>query len=187
MGNFDLMKHITLLALVLLVTSMFTACEEKPAYHPPLGWEKHENYVLKFTVHYPPGWILSNQGNPNLVFNITSPKVDEYDYIQENVNLIVQVVPEGTDAASYLTQLEEKATSQLVNIEKVSAGPMDFKGFDAMTSTYTAYVNDIRVKWTQYLWIKERRAYLLTYSAEITQYEAYKDFSNEIIKSLEFY
>lgn len=181
------MKHITLLSLVLLLACMYTACDEKPAYQPPLNWEKHENYALKFTVYYPPGWTLSNQGNPNLVFNISSPKVDEYDYIQENVNLIVQVVPEGTDAATYLAQLEQKATNQLVNIEKVSAEPTVFKGFDAMASTYTAYVNEIRVKWNQYVWVVDRRAYLLTYSAEITQYEAYKDFANEIIKSLEFY
>lgn len=187
MGNFEHMKSLPTLIWILLFTSFFTACDEKPAYQPPINWEKHENYVLKFSVYYPPTWTLTNQGNPNLVFNITSPKVDEYDYIQENVNLIVQVVPDGTDPASYLTQLEEKATNQLVKIEKVSAEPTVFKGMDAMTSTYTAYVNDIRVKWTQYLWINNHRAYLLTYSAEITQYEAYKDFANEIIKSLEFY
>lgn len=173
--------------MVLLLSTFFAACEDKPTYQPPLTWQKHENYALKFTIYYPPGWILSNQGNPDLVFNINSPKVDEYDYIQENVNLITQTVAEDMNPATYLKQLEEKATSQLFKIEKVSANPIEFKGHQAMTSTYTAYVNDIRVKWTQYLWIKERRAYLLTYSAEITQYEAYKDFANEIIKSLEFY
>ncbi len=187
MGKFGNMKLLPTLLVLLMLFATFTACKEQPTYQPPRNWEKHENYVLKFTVYYPPGWILSNQGNPNLVFNINSPKVDEYDYIQENVNLIVQVVPEDMDAETYLKQIEDKATNQLVKIEKVSAEPVNFKGFEAVTSTYTAYVNDIRVKWTQYLWIRDRRAYLLTYSAEIIQYDAYKDFANEIIKSLEFY
>jgi eukaryotic-like serine/threonine-protein kinase len=172
-----------LLAIILL--SLFTACGGEE-YMPPTGWQKHVNYTLNFTIHYPPGWKFSNQGNPNLIFNISSPKTSDQDYIEENVNLIVQDVAEGIDAASYLAELEKKASNQLESIEKQSNENVDFKGYPAITSTYLAKVNDIRVRWLQYTWIKDGKAYLLTYSAEIAQYEAYKDFAMEIIKSFQY-
>lgn len=181
------MKVAGKLLLAFILLTLFAACGGEEKYVPPMGWQKHENYTLKFTIYYPPGWKLSNQGNPNLIFNISSPKTSDQDYIQENVNLIVQEVTEGIDAAAYLVELEKKASIQLESIKKETNENVTFKGYPAILSTYQAQVNDIRVRWMQYTWIKDGKAYLLTYSAEIIQYEAYKDFANEIIKSFQFY
>jgi serine/threonine-protein kinase len=180
-----MMKTTGNFLLAIIVVTLVTACGGEK-YTPPTGWQRHENYTLKFSVYYPPGWKFSNQGSPNLIFNISSPKTNDQDYIQENVNLVVQDVAEGMDVTTYLEELEKKASNQLEAIEKQSNESVDFKGYSAITSTYLAQVNDIRVRWLQYTWIKDDKAYLLTYSAEIAQYDAYKDFALEIIKSFQF-
>ncbi len=169
----------------MMAVCLLAACG--PSYTPPPDWLKHENHTFKFTVYYPQGWKLSNQGSPELIFYISSPKLSEYDYVQENVNLISQVVAPETDLATYEQELEKKANSQLQNIKKISSTEMEFKGHPAINSVYEAVVNDVRVKWNQYVWLQDDRVYLLTYSADISQYETYKGLATEIIESLQFY
>ncbi len=163
----------------------FVAC--KPAYQPPEGWLKHENYNLKYTVHYPPTWKLSNQGSPDLLFYASSPKTYDEDPISENVNLISQIVAPDTDLERYITEMEAKATGQLQNIQKISSEKITFKDYPAIHGIYQASVNDVRVKWEQYVWIKDGRCYAFTYAAEIAQFDAYREVSHQIIESLQFY
>ncbi|CAN5136457.1 hypothetical protein BH09BAC1_BH09BAC1_01070 [soil metagenome] len=179
------MKVLQKVVAVLLVTCLFVACE--PGYTPPPDWQKHENYQLKYTVYYPNGWKLSNQGNPDLLFYVSSPKTGEHDHIQENVNLLSQVVSPETDLATYANEVEKKAGNQLVNLKKTASTEVEFKGFPAIFSTYEAQVNEIRVKWEQYTWLKDDRAYILTYSGDISQFEVYRGLATEIIESFRFY
>lgn len=169
-----------------LLLALFTQCAEE-GYSPPEGWLKHENSGVGYVVYYPPTWNLSNQGNPDLVFYVNSPKTGEEDYIQENVNLISQVVMAGMDVNVYIEQLEAKAAEMMPMFNKVMSEPREFKGFQAVYGVYEAEINGTRVKWEQYVWIKDTRSYMLTYSAEIIYFENYKKTAHEIINSLRFY
>lgn len=173
------------LLATLVLTCLLVACETP--YTPPEGWLKHENHNHQYTVHYPQGWKLSNQGSPGLLFYVSSPKTSEHDHVQENVNLISQVVASETDIPTYITELEKKADSQLQNLKRISTEDIQFKGYPTVFSVYEAEVNEVRVKWEQYAWLKGDRVYILTYSGDISQFEVYRGLATEIIESLRFY
>lgn len=182
---FGIMKIVVKIIAFAITIILFGACETP--YKPKDGWQKHENYTHKFTIYYPPSWKFSNQGNPNLVFYVSSPKKDEYDYVQENVNMIAQSVAAETTLENYIAELEKKAGGQLQNVTKTTDEHLDFKGFDAIYGVYQASVNDIQVKWDQYAWLNNGQVFILTYSAESSQYEAYKETAFEVIESLRFH
>jgi len=97
------------------------------------------------------------------------------------------VVASDTDIPTYIAELEKKADTQLKNLKRIGSEDIKFKGNPTVFSTYEAEVNEIRVKWEQYAWMKGDRVYILTYSGDISQFEVYRGLATEIIESLRFY
>jgi serine/threonine-protein kinase len=145
----------------------------------------YNNVLNKFKIDYPNNWVQKNNVNAIL---FCSPKEDDKDNFQENVNILLQ------DLSAHPMNLEEYADITKKQVaENVGSSAMlsikdvIFSGRKSKEISFNLNLSGKDLKVRQFVFIKENIAYLLTYTAEQSQFEKYKDISTKVMNSFRFY
>jgi hypothetical protein len=141
---------------------------------------KKDNYSIKF----PENWTLDSTHKSGTDFIILSPQSSEEDAFKENLNLVVQDLS-GLNFDLYnFTQLSEQQIqnymdeSELIENERLKKGQQEYQHL-----VYTAKNAGHVLRFEQYYWIINEKAYVLSFTAELTEFENYKDISKRILDS----
>jgi hypothetical protein len=140
-----------------------------------------------YFIQYPAEWEMNETGMMGTSFIIMSKQASDSDMFRENVNLLIQDL---TGMGITLDQFVEISTEQvktvvekgnLLESERLHKGALEYHKM-----VYTAESGDFELKFLQYYFILNDKAFILTFTAETTTYEAYKSAGERVLNSFRF-
>lgn len=147
------------------------------------GWEllDEENYAIQ----YPEDWKLDKSGMMGSSFFINSPATSLEDDFSENVNLIIQNLKGyNLDLDVYTKLSESQIKTMIVGSEIIESTRMkDKQGKDFHKIIYTGKLKGRELKFEQYYWVENERAFVLTLTCEKSQFEDYRIIGEKILDS----
>jgi hypothetical protein len=181
--NSKMMKKI-FLASVFIFTLI--SCNQWKSGHKKVvsieGWELFSS--SNFQIHYPKDWKLNQDGEFGTTFVLFRPKIDQLPEFLENVNLMIQ------DLSGYKLDLNGLVDVSLGQIAQISPAAevsesLRIKEDDVEYHkiTYSGVQNDIHLKWLQYYFVKDNKAYVLTYTALHDTFDDYIDTAVAIMNT----
>lgn len=161
------MKKLLFIILLLAINFTFSQTE----------WANFEKD--NFSIDYPKDWSLDTSGQMNSQFLLFS-KVEENDTFRENVNLIIQDL-KGQDMTlkSFIKLSENQITSMVENgkiIESENHGSYQ-------SVIWSGFISGYNLKFKQFLFIKDEKANVLTFTALETTFDAYIETGAKILDS----
>tara|TARA_B100000809_G_scaffold104252_1_gene102796 strand:- start:6179 stop:6730 length:552 start_codon:yes stop_codon:yes gene_type:complete len=179
------MKIITLIG-VLAITLNFTAYGQTS--NNTRSTDNQDNWELltenNYSIKHPSYWELNKSGQLGTSFILFSPASSEEDQFKENVNLLIQDLTDlHFNLDEYvqlsLNQIKEIATdAKSIESEKVPSGNSNYQKV-----IYTANQGDFLLKFEQYYWVQNNKAYVLTLTCEKDQFDAFKMTGEKILNS----
>jgi serine/threonine-protein kinase len=144
---------------------------------------RHANYSVK----YPPSWTLDNSGDHGTAFILFSPKESADDDFIENVNLLIQDVG-GMDLDGYTKLSEEQIASGkfLSNSKLLESNRIRNRAGDYQRVFFTSGDEGSSMKFEQYYWVRDRKAYVVTLTAKEDLFEGYRGVGEKILDSFKF-
>ncbi|MBD2683289.1 MULTISPECIES: serine/threonine-protein kinase [Nostoc] len=150
--------------------------------------ENYNNAVYGITIKYPENWEYT--GTPDRitgnVVKFISPKESETDAYLENVNLIIQDLPENRRELEQFTKfyLDEIQQSD-PNTKILEQGKTQLTNRPAYQVTYTLEEEGVKIQRLQVWMVKHNKAYIMTYTADVAKYSKYLQTAQAMINSLE--
>ncbi len=148
------------------------------------NWKTYTNYANHYTMNYPENWVQQFTNN-TLVF--LSPREDDKDWFQENVNVMLQDLSQQSMSLEQYTELTQKQTIDHIGSSAIIAlKNATIVGQRAKEFIYNLSYQGRNLKVKQYWFIKDNIAYLFTYTAEQSQFSNYESTAIEMIRSFKF-
>ena len=149
------------------------------------GWLTYTDSANKFTVNYPKEWVHKETVNSVLFL---SPKENDNDNFQENVNILLQDLSEKPMNLEQYTTLSKKMIKENAPSSAIiSSTPTTFAGQRSVETIYTMTFEGRAMKLKQTWFIKNKTAYVLTFTAEQSKYDKYEPTATAIINSFKFF
>ena len=136
------------------------AREAARQYADSAAWQTIDR--ADFSIRYPSDWTLQPESE-SAVFYLYAPAESDGDRFRENVSLVVEVLPSGKyDADSYVEEAVKLLQVQVTKNERV-----EWAGHVGRRLVYTQRPElDIVTTNELYVWVINRKAYLLAFSRE---------------------
>lgn len=145
------------------------------------GWKilNETNY----SIQYPANWDLDQSGHMGTTFLINSKLISEQGQYIENVNLIIHDLRGSTIYLNkFVKMTESKLPTILTNFTLIESKRVNDKG-EFHKIIFTGDQGNTKLKFEQYLWVKGIRAYVLTFTADQTQFDNYQQTGEKILNS----
>lgn len=163
--------------LLNFLTILLIACSS-------MNWNEYVDNINHYKLKYPDKW--TKQAMPNGIAFL-SPKENEKDMFQENVNMILQDLSQQPMNLEQYTELSKKQITENFGASAlVSMKATTLAGQEAKELVYNMNYQGRKLKLKQYWFIKGNTAYLFTYTAEPSQYDKYEKTATELIRSFTF-
>ncbi len=137
-----------------------------------------------YKINYPNSWQLDTSKLAGTEFFIFSPLESDTDKFSENVNLIIQNL---TGQVITLKQYKEITDKQLIDfatdLEVYSSSIIETEKDDYYKVVYAMTQGKKRLIITSLCFIKNDKAFLITFTTEQIKYEQYKTTGEEILSS----
>jgi len=170
-------KLITLL-LIFISTSLFAQDD----------WQTYanDNYSIKF----PADWEYSDlKPQPLIAFMLFSPEISqEKDNFREKINLTIEELSQADYTLEEYTDITlDQVKKQIPTAKMISALPTSIGNIDATNIVWSAdFGNGIILQFNQLFAVKDRIAYVLTFSATEAEYDTYIKDAIKILSSFKF-
>ncbi len=138
-----------------------------------------------YKIQYPKSWQLDTSKIMGTNFFVLAPLENATDKFRENVNGIIQDLRgQNIDLEKY-KQITDKQISEFVTDSKVfeSAIIKSNESNHYYKIVYAITQGKFRLKITSFCFIKNDKAYLVTFTTEFDKYEQYKNVGEEILNS----
>jgi PsbP len=176
------MLHIkTLLSLFLLAFALVGFAQNTPATDLQAYTQKD------FTIKYPKIWALDTSKVMGSQVVLFSPIEDANDTFKENVNVMVQDLKGYNLTLKDYAELSEKQITTLVTNGKIYESKVVKTPLgECYQSTYSMEQETVKLKLMCFCYIKNEKAYLITFTALAEKFEAYKNTGVQIMNSFIF-
>ncbi len=134
-----------------------------------------ENYAIR----YPDKWEINASGYMGTKFIILSP-VEENDVFRENINLIIQDLSTYDINLDDFAQLSENQIKTQFGENSIIEHKKEGNHYKII---YQGAQNGIDMMFEQYYFLKDKKAYILTFTSIPTAFDAYKQIAEEILSS----
>jgi len=137
-----------------------------------------------YSVQYPPDWELVESRQMGTDFMLFSPLASDSDIFKENVNLLVQDLSGfNLDLDSYVQMSEKQLLAVItdpiiIESKRMKSGSSDYHKF-----LYTGKQGQFKLKFEQYVWVEDKKAYILTLTCEDEKYSDYRETGEAILNS----
>jgi len=165
------------LLLILLLSFQLSNCQSNK--------KKSVKEINKngYTLSYPSNLKLDESGKQGSDFMLFTEKKNSADNFIENINLIVQNLETlNLDLNEFveLTENQIKANANLISSERIKNSNVEFQKL-----IYSAHLNNFDLKFIQYDFVKNNKAYILTFTAKEDEFEKYSYDMEKIMKTFE--
>jgi hypothetical protein len=140
-----------------------------------------------FKIEYPKSWTLDTSGLVGSELFVLSTLENDSDKFRENVSVIIQnLAGQNIDLNKYQdiseTQIASLGTDgKLFESSKIQAAKGDY-----YRVRYALNRANFKLIITSYCYMKNEKAYLVTFTSEADKYEQYKEIGGKILDSFQF-
>ncbi|MEP1034221.1 hypothetical protein [Ekhidna sp.] len=133
-----------------------------------------------FSIKYPGTWELNQSGQMGMSFALFSPVKFDGDQFRENVNLVVQDISSYNMDLTDFVNLSKNQIKTMIQDGNIleSEGTEDYQKI-----IYTGTMGQFKLMFKQHYWINGSNAYILTFTAEQSEYDNYAEISRQIMDS----
>jgi hypothetical protein len=137
-----------------------------------------------YSVQYPENWELNTDKSMGTSFILFTQQTSTDDKFRENVNLIIQNL-EGynLNLDDFVTISEEQINKMVTNGKIIKSKRLFKNNSEFQKVIFTGDQGLFQLKFAQYYFIKDEKAYVLTFTSEQEQFENYKLISEKILAS----
>ena len=144
--------------------------------HSDEEWKTLEtsNYLIKYPAN---NWVADQSGLSGTQFILYGPTIPA-QLFRNNINLIIQDISgQGIDLNKYV----EISTGQIK--EFIGSSNILYSQTENARHkiVYTGMHGDYSLQWSQYYWVKDDKAYVLTYTADKKSYDASIELATQIM------
>ncbi len=140
------------------------------SYAQQTVWKTHK--TPKYQIQYPENWTLE-QGKQNAEFFLMTALESNSDIFKENINLMIQDVKGMNMTLDSYTQISENQIKTNLKNGKILESTRVKNGRSYHKIIYQGEANGYQLKWLQYYWVIQDKAYVLTFTAETSSYNQY--------------
>jgi eukaryotic-like serine/threonine-protein kinase len=163
----------------------------------PINFTSYDNSMLGIRMQYPSGWQnAENDLGGIFITKFISPPEDESDVFGDNINIAVENLPSNTTDVFQYTNVSIGLVSRSIpgfdlilssNSANVSGLPAVEKVFTAKQAALDKNLTAVAVdlKMMQLYTLKNDRGYVITYRAEISNYDKYLPTVQKMISSFQ--
>ena len=156
----------------------------------PSQFETFESKSNGFSIRYLKSWVVRT-GLPGVVVGFVSPRESDLDVFQENVTVIVQDLSDNPQTLNKYVQIAEMQIRGLFKdqIEVKFSGPTLVAGMTGHKLFYKGVnqaAGDLNLEMEHVMFIKDNKAYQLTYAAIISKFDKYASIFENMVKSFKF-
>jgi hypothetical protein len=169
------MNKLKLTALLLLITHLNV-----------FGQSNKWNFINEkdYSIQYPEKWELNKSGQMGTSFILFSQLNSDTDKFKENVNLIIQdLTGHNIDLNKYVEISEGQIKTMITDGNIISSNRIKKKETEFQKVIYTGKHEMSDLKFEQYYWVQDDKAYVLTLSCEVSEFNDFKDIGERILES----
>jgi len=141
-----------------------------------------------FSIRYPSAWTPNTEGSGMVNFFILAPLASPDAKFRENVNLVIEDL--GQDSAMSLNELAtaslDALKSAFAEFELESSHQLSNARGPYQRFIYKSVQNGYPLQFIQEFQIIKKRAYILTFTAEQSKFEADQELGERILQSFAF-
>jgi hypothetical protein len=159
--------------------------EATPASKPAGSFSGYESEDLGFSLEYPEAWQIVERQSLNTVAFVTSASGVEGEF---RANLSVGVQDLGSPQISlqaYSDLFLQQAPAQIDSFELIESEPALLDGLPAHRVVYSGMQYGLPLQWLQVWTLAGGRAYIVTYTAEVSPFDEFLDEVHYIISTIE--
>ena len=167
-------KNIILITLIVAIS--LTGCN--------LAWQRVDSKELGFSILLPRVWY-KEEGVYNTTMMITSPQEGPSDKFQENITIVVANLPTEISLESFFASNKEETLRIMPGDQfDISEGEIFAGRFRGKQLSFNTKLEGVVIRILSAVWIRGKRVYVITCSAEYEQYSKYKSTFQKTLKSL---
>lgn len=137
-----------------------------------------------YFIQYPSDWQLDKSGQMGTSFILFSAQASDKDQFKENVNLLIQdLTGYNLDLDKYVEISENQIKTMVTDGNLMLSKRMKKGGREFQKTMYTGSQGIFKLKFEQYYWVIDNKAYVLTLTCEQSQFDAYKEAGEKILES----
>ena len=182
-------KMITKLLSALLCLT-FIACGQTPESNATIKetnpkWKTFDG--TGYSIQYPPEWELTQSGQMGTTLILFSTLESSQDQFKENVNLLIQDLTGHNIDLDKFTEISEGQVKTMITNSTIIESKRIKDGSDEYHRIiYTGDQGIYNLKFEQYYWVKNEKAYVLTLTCEEKKFNDYKEVGEGILNSFTF-
>jgi len=138
----------------------------------------------KFEIKYPSDWDVDKNGQMGTSFFLFSPLSDESDKFKENVNLLIQDLTGHNLTLDQFVELSNNqiktmvTDGQIILSDRITDDEIEYQKI-----IYSGKQGIFDLKFEQFYWVLDDKAYVLTLTCENSQFNKYQKIGEEILNS----
>lgn len=160
-----------------------SARTSEPSAASSAGYLTYVDSTYGFRIQYPPDWTES-VGSAGAVVAFVSPPQSAADDFKENVNVLVQNLPDPSMSLGQYTDLSLRQAGSIIDgFKLLASGPSTLAGRSAQRVMYLGQSGNHDLKFDAVWLVEKGRAYVLTYTATRDSFDAFRPTAEAIIES----
>ena len=137
-----------------------------------------------YSIQYPDTFDLDKSGQMGMSFILLSKQTSQQDLFRENVNLLIQdLTGQNIDLDKYVEISEGQIKTMITDGDLLESKRLTDKNKKFQRVIYTGKQGQYDLKWQQFYWVENKKAYVLTLTCEINQYNKYVSVGENIMKT----
>ncbi len=137
-----------------------------------------------YTIQYPATWELNQSKQMGTSFILFSPLESEQDKFKENVNLLIQDLTGNNIDLNKYTEISESQIKTIVtNSILIESKRVKTESGEYHKIIYSADQGIFHLKFEQYYWVTNDKAFVLTFTSEQSKFDGFKVTGEIILNS----
>jgi hypothetical protein len=179
------MNKMKFLGLTLSLINLFACAQttNQNSQNPNQnGWKMLDQ--KEYSIQYPGDWELSTSGQMGTTFMILSARSSDQDQFRENVNLLIQDLSgQNINLDKYVEISEGQIKTMITDGNIIESKRLNLNGLTFHKEIYTGRQGIYNLKIEQYYCVERQKAYILTLTCEVKEFEKFKDTGERILNS----
>jgi hypothetical protein len=137
-----------------------------------------------YSIQYPQAWIIDTSKQFGSDLFLLSPHESEMDKFKENVNVMIQNLKGlNLDLDKFVQVSENQVTTYVTNGKVLESKRINQNGLEFHKLIYSGAQGVFSLKTEQYYFIKDEKAFVVTFVAEEDQFNKYIVIAEKMLNS----
>ncbi len=182
-------KIMTNILTTLLLFTLFGCSQAQESNGKANGinpnWKTFDR--ANYSIQYPVDWELNQSGQMGTSLILFSPLETRQDKFKDNVNLLIQDLSgHNLNLNKYVEISEGQIKSMITNSTLIESKRIKTGLEEYHRMIYTGDQGMFHLKFEQYFWVKDEKAFVLTLTCEQDKFSDYKEVGEAILNSFTF-